>query len=362
LVYKGDVPYRDFAFFQMPLIPYLYGLPQLLLGPGVLVGRLTSLAFSAVSVGVGLHLTRRVGGATAVAGLLFITMLNPSLMAAYTSARAEAPSIAFVMLALLLLLAPPRSTFLRLTGAPLALALATLCRLSFLPAFVLTAAYTLATTPASTSRRLQAAALLAAPVAATLLLAWLAGFDRFWFDVWTTQVTRGTQFAPEAQSLGDALTRTLFLVDLSLSTHLLVLVPSLFLGGWLIARWLEGWRPRWPEAHASPEGRLAIILALAIVVFVPFLSLRTFEPRYLAPTAAVLAVGVAVALSRGAGAEPARRLLTGSFAILLLVALPLIANRYPAYVDTRHPDLQGVSQLAGQLRDTVPDEIGRAHV
>src|SRR3970282_585045 len=54
LVYGGDVPYRDFAFFQMPLSPYLFGLPQLLLGPGLLVGRFTSLAFSAVSVGVGL--------------------------------------------------------------------------------------------------------------------------------------------------------------------------------------------------------------------------------------------------------------------------------------------------------------------
>ncbi len=91
---------------------------------------------------------------------------------------------------------PPRSPFLRLTGAPLALAAATLCRLSFLPAFLLAAAYTLSTTPASAARRLQAAALLATPAVAVLLLAWLAGFDRFWFDVWTSQVTRGTQFAP----------------------------------------------------------------------------------------------------------------------------------------------------------------------
>jgi hypothetical protein len=360
LVYEGEVPYRDFAFFQMPLSPYLYGLPPALgglLGPGVLVGRFTSLAFSAVSVGVGLYLARRLGGAAAVAVLLLITMLNPSLMAAYTSARAEAPSIAFLMLALLLLWMPPRSHFLRLTGAPLALAAATLCRLSFLPAFILATVYTWATTPASARRRFQAAALLATPVVATLLLAWLVGFDRFWFNVWTSQVTRDTQFDPQAQPLGDALTRTLSLVDFSLSTHLLVLAPAVFLGGWLAARWLEGWRPHWPAVHASPEGRLALILALGLAVFLPFLSLRTFEPRYLAPTAAILAVGVAVALGRGLGegTEPLRRLLAGGFVILLVVALPLVANRYPTYVDARRPDLHGVRQLASQLRDTAPD-------
>ena len=357
LVYEGEVPYRDFAFFQMPLSPYLYGLPQQLFGSSVLVGRFTSLALSAVSMGVGLHLARRFGGTTAVAGLLLITILNPSLMAAYTSARAEAPSVAFVMVALMFLLVPPRSTYLRLTGAPLALAVATLCRLNFLPAFVLGAAYTWATAQATARQRLVAAAVLATPVAAMLLLASVAGFDRFWFDVWTSQVSRDTQFDADARSFGDTLTATLRLVDLSISTHVLVLVPSVLLGGWIAARWLDGWRPRRPETHASPEGRLALTLALGLVVFLPLLSLRTFEPRYLAPTAAVFAVGVAVALGRGLGegTEPSRRMLVGGFAALLLLALPLIGNRYPTYVDVRRPDLHGVRQLANQLRDGLPE-------
>ena len=29
LVYEGRLPYRDFAFFQAPFLPYVYGLPQL---------------------------------------------------------------------------------------------------------------------------------------------------------------------------------------------------------------------------------------------------------------------------------------------------------------------------------------------
>jgi len=42
------------------------------------------------------------------------------------------------------------------------------------------------------------------------------------------------------------------------------------------------------------------------------------------------------------------------FAALLLVALPLIANRYPAYIDVRRPDLRGLQQLADRLRDDAP--------
>ena len=113
LVYHGQVPYRDFAFFQMPLVAYLYGLPQVVLGSGILAGRFTSLLFSAVAVAVGLRLAGRFGGPAALAGVLLLTVLNPSLMAAYTSARAEAPSIAFTMAALFFLITPPKSPFLR---------------------------------------------------------------------------------------------------------------------------------------------------------------------------------------------------------------------------------------------------------
>lgn len=30
LVYGGELPYRDFAFTQTPLLPFIYGLPQIL--------------------------------------------------------------------------------------------------------------------------------------------------------------------------------------------------------------------------------------------------------------------------------------------------------------------------------------------
>jgi hypothetical protein len=43
LVFEGDIPYRDFAYTQTPLLPYVYGLPQLLFQPSIYLGRSTSL-------------------------------------------------------------------------------------------------------------------------------------------------------------------------------------------------------------------------------------------------------------------------------------------------------------------------------
>jgi hypothetical protein len=66
LVYAGFLPYRDFAYTQTPLLPYVYGLP-FLLQSSILTGRLTSLAFSIFALLVFLRVARRYGGDPAVA-------------------------------------------------------------------------------------------------------------------------------------------------------------------------------------------------------------------------------------------------------------------------------------------------------
>ena len=48
LVWQGQLPYQDFAYTQTPLLPYIYGLPQIILGPGIYLGRITSILFSAI--------------------------------------------------------------------------------------------------------------------------------------------------------------------------------------------------------------------------------------------------------------------------------------------------------------------------
>jgi hypothetical protein len=62
LVLQGLLPYRDFAYTQMPLLPYVYGVLQSL-GPSLLVGRLTSVAISLGAAGMSVAMAKRYAGA-----------------------------------------------------------------------------------------------------------------------------------------------------------------------------------------------------------------------------------------------------------------------------------------------------------
>ncbi len=61
LVYEGQVPYRDFAFPQSPLLPYIYGFFQRLWGEGLLQGRLTTLLITFLNLALWVRLTKRLG-------------------------------------------------------------------------------------------------------------------------------------------------------------------------------------------------------------------------------------------------------------------------------------------------------------
>ena len=72
LALEGELPYRDFAYTQMPLLPYIYGVIQVV-HPSVLWGRLTSVLLSMGTLAISIVIARRYGGARAAAitALLF---------------------------------------------------------------------------------------------------------------------------------------------------------------------------------------------------------------------------------------------------------------------------------------------------
>jgi 4-amino-4-deoxy-L-arabinose transferase-like glycosyltransferase len=78
LVYSGQFPYQDFAFTQTPLLPYVYGLPQVLFSPGLYLGRITSTLISAVSLVLSLSIARKLGGekAEAIACLTWVSFAS----------------------------------------------------------------------------------------------------------------------------------------------------------------------------------------------------------------------------------------------------------------------------------------------
>src|SRR5262245_4053985 len=51
LAWRGQLPYKDFAFTQMPLTAYVYGLLQSI-EASVFLGRLTSVVFAVGAVGL----------------------------------------------------------------------------------------------------------------------------------------------------------------------------------------------------------------------------------------------------------------------------------------------------------------------
>jgi len=71
--WQGRVPILDFAYFQAPLLPYLYGISQKV-APGVTSGRILAALLTLGTAWLTLRLTRRVAGGRAVpwaaAGLL----------------------------------------------------------------------------------------------------------------------------------------------------------------------------------------------------------------------------------------------------------------------------------------------------
>jgi hypothetical protein len=74
LVMAGELPYRDFMYTQMPLLPYFYGLWTEALGGGWLAARLLSVVFA---VGIGVLLfdvaVRRFGRSLALVGVALYT-------------------------------------------------------------------------------------------------------------------------------------------------------------------------------------------------------------------------------------------------------------------------------------------------
>ena len=72
LAWRGQLPYHDFAFPQMPLTAYVYGLGQTI-SASLYVGRLTSFVLGVAAVALSVRVTwREAGRAAAVAVVVLI--------------------------------------------------------------------------------------------------------------------------------------------------------------------------------------------------------------------------------------------------------------------------------------------------
>ncbi len=79
LVYLGQLLYADFAYTQTPLLPYVYGLFQLIFGVGLLQGRILTVLLALGTWLLSVATARRLAGP--VAGFLCLALLATSLFA-----------------------------------------------------------------------------------------------------------------------------------------------------------------------------------------------------------------------------------------------------------------------------------------
>lgn len=130
LVYRGQTLYQDFAYTQMPLLPYIYGLPQVIV-PSFLVGRITSIIFFLATVAMSCKISHVVVGKP---GIFWVLMLY----ATYTTGLYSGVAVktyaltAFFMVGTLFWLLLPLKDELRLPLAALFSICTALVRLSAL--------------------------------------------------------------------------------------------------------------------------------------------------------------------------------------------------------------------------------------
>ncbi len=352
-VLVGELPYRDFAYFQAPLLPFVHAPAQQLFGPGVAVGRLTSFALSVGTVALGARLAFSHGGRLAALFFLGILCLTPQQLWAFTTTRTE-PLVAFwLMLGAFLLLARPVSA--RASAAALAATvLAAGTRISALPAALLVGVW-VALRHRHSGRDLVLAfgpGLLVGLALAGLALA--ASFDAAYFNVITAQAQRHAQLH-EAEAMGlwsqlEARLRGLHELHTAFG-----IVPMLALIGTFSApaAWLA---LRRDPARAALPGAASALAALALAAYLPNLAPRAVHSLYFTSTYPLFLVLVAWGIGElHRRASPSgRRALLAALAALLTAQAVGCGAQIRRHASLHEPDLAELREVSAYLASVVP--------
>lgn len=255
-VYRGKLLYRDVAYDGAPLFPYVYGIVQQDLWPGLLGGRLVSLLLLCGTSALMLRMGERAGGriGVIVAGAVFA--LNSYTIYFMTIAKTLALPVFFLTLALYLLVMRPGHPGW-IAAALGAAFLGTLSRITALPAVIGIALYGAWTTRGQGLRML----FLALPALLFLLLGlgWAAADaleQAYYFNI-TYYLELHERLAPGAFLLKK-------LHQLLAFGEKFYLFPLLFLGLGLLQVRHRLLRPAWDSLRRSPRALLVLGVLIGI--------------------------------------------------------------------------------------------------
>lgn len=319
LVMQGALPYRDFAYTQMPLLPYVYG-PLQILHESVLFGRLTSVLLSIGTLVMCMVVARRYAGtrASAITVMLFSAL---TFCVYYVSIVKTYALVAFCFAATLFFLTSERGDD---SKYPTALAFALIAALVRVTAIFFTAPVLVYLLLVG-SHRTRAWAFLETAAAGLIAFFFLsADWASALWNLATSHLSHWGS-SPLFDRLKDIFTVRLPEVTQTFGPELVLALAAFF----FLFRFRGAWSWRTDLAPL-------FAFAAAIVVFAGSnLANGVWANEYLVPAALCLVPIIAVALSRLLLEMPAS---TRSFAYGALVAAVVLL---PMTESTQHTDLTG---------------------
>jgi hypothetical protein len=288
LVFEGELPYRDFVFYQAPLLPYIYGIPQLV-SSGVETGRWTSFAISAGMCALAMRTAGQRGGAVAVGVFIAGILGSPLALWTLTSTRTEPLCALFLTTSVFFLTRPSAG---RLDGelAVLAGALAAATRISMVPAALYILIWALRRFADSRTDAVRIAAPLVTVALVAGVVIFSGGFDRGWVNLVEIQSQRYEQFRDVRPITAFTWfwSRVDFLRRLGAEFGVVTVISCLSAIGFLVT-WIV------QPAARSASSRVSIgssISLLALIALIPNLVPRSaFTVYFVALLPLVLIVG-----------------------------------------------------------------------
>ena len=296
-VLEGRLPYRDFMYTQGPLHPYVYGLAQCMLGPGLLTARVTSWAQFLATMTLAALVARRFGGN--LAALLALTLIGSAPMTfwVWTLPLTHA-SAGFLPVLGIHLLTHRSNDIRREAGGLLAIAMGSAIRVSLVGALVCAVVWI------GWRRRSPAALAAAASFALTLLVILVGPFafaspEDFRFGVWGYHELRTQEFSPHPMPVSALMWwqgKARLLLELVQQYTALVLAGLCAI---LIAR--RRVAVHWRSNRGEERGLFfiaAIVAATASISMIPHPGHATYAGILVPPASVLCGVVLAVALAR----------------------------------------------------------------
>ena len=352
LVYEGKVPYRDFAFFQAPLLLYVYGLPQALVGGSLYAGRLTSFVLGAATLVLVGALARRLAGKLAALIATALLVATSTFDWVFTTTRTEPLTGCLVALSLYCLLG--RKGRWAEAIAVSAIVWASAARISCLPAALLVLGLLVYRNRSSWRWCAGLAALAAGQIGVLLGLPLALAGERMIFDVAGAQIWRYRQFRPgvevgaaqvvmgTAGSIVDHLTR--FYVGTTVSVLAIAAVAVAIYRSEVLKR---------------ARREYLVLAAMAAALYLPQLSVTFVGEVYLLASVIVLSVLVGCAVRdlhcrlRGGPGAP---LALGLALSAILVQAGTAVNDIEWQDSFRYRALPDLRKVAARVAGFVPED------